>query len=58
MTAKTVLLGSNTDGADTSTLGTQLSSLSVTDESSASNVSMTQKYQVFILAGHGHKYAR
>ena len=37
-------------GIDTSTLGTQLSSLSITKE----NVDPSSTYQVFILAGFGH----
>ena len=50
--------GLNTE-PDTSTLGTQLSSLSVTDDSSiptSSSSSPDSEYQVFILAGFGHKY--
>lgn len=39
---------------DTSTLGTQLSSLSLTDESSVSSA-QGDSYQVFILAGFGHR---
>ena len=42
--------------ADTSTLGSNLSSLSITDESSNSSSPETS-YQVFILAGFGHKFS-
>jgi len=41
---------------DTSTLGTRLSSLSLTEESSISSAP-GNSYQVFILAGFGHKYS-
>ena len=40
---------------DTSILGTALSSLSITDESP--NSSPGTDYQVFLLAGFGHKFA-
>jgi hypothetical protein len=46
--------GLNTE-PDTSTLGTRLSSLSVTDDSVATSSSLDIEYQVFILAGFGHK---
>jgi hypothetical protein len=47
---KTELTQSPNAGLDTSTLGTQLSSLSITKE----HVDPSGTYQVFILAGFGH----
>jgi hypothetical protein len=52
---KAALPSSKGTGTDTSTLGTQLSSLSVTDESENSSPPAAD-YQVFVLAGFGHKY--
>ena len=49
---KTALTQSPNAGLDTSTLGTQLSSLSITKENV--DPSSPGTYQVFILAGFGH----
>lgn len=59
MEAKEALTGLSGPVGDTTTLTTQFSTLSVSEESSqaAGEHGLSSLYQVFILAGFGHGYA-